>query len=73
MTTTPSLLPLARHYRETRREVLAACGTAATPWYRLTPDERAVAVDEAEIVLEAVHRANAEHTVLLDIAAGLSA
>ncbi|NEW75448.1 MULTISPECIES: hypothetical protein [Streptomyces] len=65
----PSPLPLARHYYEIRREVLAACGTQITPWYRLTADERAVAVTEAEIVLEAVRRANEEHAALLDVAA----
>ncbi|MFP3991037.1 hypothetical protein U9R90_26925 [Streptomyces sp. E11-3] len=66
MTTMPGLLPLARHYYETRREVLAASGAQTTPWYRLTADELAVAVTEARIILEAVRRANQEHAVLLD-------
>ncbi|WP_030780787.1 hypothetical protein [Streptomyces sp. NRRL S-920] len=64
----PITLPLARHYYETRREVLAAGGEHVTPWYRLTPDERAVAVTEAVIILEAVRRANAEHAALLGVA-----
>ncbi|MFG2864674.1 hypothetical protein [Streptomyces sioyaensis] len=62
----PGTMPLARHYYETRREVLAAAGTQVTPWYRLTSDERAVAVAEAAIILEAVRRANDERTALLD-------
>ncbi|MCZ1014421.1 hypothetical protein [Streptomyces noursei] len=66
MTTMPGLLPLARHYYETRREVLAAAGAQTTPWYRLTADELGVAVAEARIILEAVRRANEEHAVLLD-------
>ncbi|MFI1201665.1 hypothetical protein ACH4VR_19800 [Streptomyces sp. NPDC020883] len=60
----PSSLPLARHYYETRREILAACGTAVTPWYRLTPEERSVAVAEAEIILEAVRRAHREQDIV---------
>ncbi|WJV44540.1 hypothetical protein [Streptomyces flavofungini] len=65
----PSTLPLARHYYEARREVLAAAGTQATPWYRITPDERAVAVAEAAIILEAVRRANDKPALLLDLVA----
>ncbi|WP_031102385.1 hypothetical protein [Streptomyces sp. NRRL S-146] len=65
MTTMPGLLPLARHYYETRREVLAAAGVQTTPWYRLAADELGVAVAEAQIILEAVRRANEEHAVLL--------
>ncbi|MGC5042445.1 hypothetical protein ACLQ16_03910 [Streptomyces albidoflavus] len=67
MTTMPGTLPLARHYYETRREVLAAAGTHITPWYRLTPDERSVAVAEAAIILEAVRRVNDERTALLGL------
>ncbi|MBT2396273.1 hypothetical protein [Streptomyces sp. ISL-100] len=65
MTTMPGLLPLARHYYETRREALAAAGAETTPWYRLKADELGVAVAEARIILEAVRRANDEHAVLL--------
>lgn len=68
MTTMPGLLPLARHYYETRRELLVAAGTESTPWYRLSADELAVAVAEARIILEAVRRANDEHHVLLGAA-----
>ncbi|MFK0294308.1 hypothetical protein ACIQU6_28080 [Streptomyces sp. NPDC090442] len=60
----PSPLPLARHYYETRREILASCGATATPWFRLTPDERAVAVAEAEIILEALRRAHREQDIV---------
>ncbi|RLU86214.1 hypothetical protein CTZ27_24870 [Streptomyces griseocarneus] len=60
----PRLTPLARHYHETRREFLAACGTQITPWYRLTSDERSVSVAEAAIILEAVRRASEEHDAL---------
>lgn len=67
MTIMPGSLPLARHYYETRREVLAACGTQITPWYQLTADERGVAVAEAAIIVEAVRRANEEQTMLLDL------
>ena len=70
MTTMPSLLPLARHYYETRREVLAAAGVQTTPWYQLTADELGVAVAEARIILEAVGRANEEHAVLLGCISG---
>lgn len=68
VTTMPGTLPFARHYYETRREVLAAVGTHITPWHRFAPDERAVAVAEAAIVLEAVRRANEERTALLGLA-----
>ncbi|MFG2141890.1 hypothetical protein [Streptomyces sp. NPDC048650] len=61
----PSALSLARHYYEARREVLAAGGHEATPWYRLSADERAVAIAEAAIIVEAVRRANEEHQALL--------
>ncbi|WP_370418967.1 hypothetical protein AB8O64_10955 [Streptomyces sp. QH1-20] len=67
MTTMPRPIPLARHYHETRREFLATCGTQITPWYRLTSDERSVAVAEATIILEAVRRANEEHAALLPV------
>lgn len=70
MTTMPGLLPLARHYYETRREVLAAAGAEPTPWYRLTADELGVAVAEAQIIIEAVSRANEEQSVLLDAISG---
>ncbi|MGG2460166.1 hypothetical protein ACO0M4_10150 [Streptomyces sp. RGM 3693] len=66
MTTMPGLLPLARHYYETRREFLTAADARTTLWYRLTADELAVAVAEARIILEAVRRAVQEHAVLLD-------
>ncbi|MDI3409276.1 hypothetical protein [Streptomyces cavernicola] len=65
MTTMPGLLPLARHYYETRREVLAAAGAQTTPWYRLNPDELGVAVAETQIIIEALRRANKEQAVLL--------
>lgn len=64
MTTMPSTLSLARHYYETRREVLAAGGHETTPWYRLSADERAVAITESTIIVEAVRRANEEHAAL---------
>ncbi|MEV8388875.1 MULTISPECIES: hypothetical protein [unclassified Streptomyces] len=64
MTTMPGSLPLARHYYETRREVLATFGTQMTPWYRLTAEERDVAVAEAAISVEAVRRANEERASL---------
>ncbi|MFJ9416676.1 hypothetical protein ACIRPT_21140 [Streptomyces sp. NPDC101227] len=63
----PGTLPLARHYYETRREVLAAAGTHIAPWYRLTPDERSVAVAEAAIILEAIRRTNDERNTLLGL------
>lgn len=70
----PSSMSLARHYYETRREVLAAGGTEVAPWYRLTADERAVAVAEAAIIREAIRRVHEEHAVLLEgIAARLAA
>ncbi|MFI6686644.1 hypothetical protein [Streptomyces sp. NPDC050485] len=73
MTTMPNPLSLARHYYEARREVLAAAGAQATPWYRLNADERAVAIAESTIIQEAIRRANEEHTALLDaIAARLT-
>ncbi|MGI5337718.1 hypothetical protein ACQEVS_10115 [Streptomyces sp. CA-181903] len=63
----PDTVPLARHYYETRREVLAAGGAQLTPWYRLAPEERAVAVTEAVIIQEAVRRATEEHAVLVTV------
>lgn len=66
MTIMPSHLSLARHYYEARREVLAAAGTQATPWYRLNADERVVAVAEAAIIQEAIRRASEESAMLLD-------
>ncbi|MFD7334890.1 hypothetical protein ACFV98_02655 [Streptomyces violascens] len=54
------------HYYEARRAILAAAGTQATPWYRLNADERAVAIAEAAITQEAIHRANEENTERLD-------
>ncbi len=65
MTTMPHTLPLAQHYYGARREVLAAAGTQATPWYRLSRDDRAAALAEAAIIQEAVYRASAEHAALL--------
>ncbi|MEU1310992.1 hypothetical protein ABZ419_19180 [Streptomyces cinnamoneus] len=70
MTTMPDTVPLARHYYETRREVLAAGGAQLTPWYQLAPEERAVAVTEAVIIQEAVRRANEEHAVLMAVLTG---
>lgn len=72
MTTMPGLLPLARHYYETRRELLTAASTPATPWYRLSADELGVAVAEARIILEAVRRANDEQHVLMGAIASSS-
>ncbi|MGW7521848.1 hypothetical protein ACWGJ2_40410 [Streptomyces sp. NPDC054796] len=60
----PGVMALARHFYETRREVLAAGGAERTPWCRLSEDERAVAVAEAHIVLEAVRRADEEQVAL---------
>ncbi|MFD3514861.1 hypothetical protein [Streptomyces sp. NPDC058657] len=65
----PPVVALARHFYETRREILVEGGTEATPWYRLTEDSRAIAVAEAHIVLEAVRRANDEQKALLTVAA----
>lgn len=55
---------LARHYYEARREVLALAGIAATPWYQLTANERAVADAEAQIVREAFRRAAEEQQAI---------
>ncbi|MGW1275542.1 hypothetical protein ACWD4V_01105 [Streptomyces tsukubensis] len=64
MTNLSESLPLARHFYEVRREVLAACGTRITPWYRLSQDERAAAVAEGVMMLEALRRAREEHDFL---------
>ncbi|MEW1700758.1 hypothetical protein ACIQCR_16910 [Streptomyces sp. NPDC093249] len=68
--TTPPPLSLARHYYETRREVLTAAGERTTPWFRLTGAERRVAVAEASLIAEALRRAVAEQQ-LLDVARSL--
>ncbi|AKN68720.1 hypothetical protein QR97_01895 [Streptomyces sp. PBH53] len=62
--TTPSAISLARHLHETRRELLAHCGTPCAAWYRLSEQERAVAVVEARLVLEALRRADDEQATL---------
>ncbi|MFZ3557160.1 hypothetical protein [Streptomyces sp. BH055] len=62
----PSPLPLARNYYETRRKVLEAGGTPTTPWYQLGENERAVAVAEAVIILEAIRLATEEEQALQD-------
>ncbi|MGW3628016.1 hypothetical protein [Streptomyces sp. NPDC000880] len=58
---------LARHYYEVRREFLARAGVAVTPWYRLTPAERAVTESEVTIFREAIRRADEEQAVLRSI------
>ncbi|MYW67187.1 hypothetical protein GTY65_24415 [Streptomyces sp. SID8379] len=65
-TTLPSPVPLARHYYELRRQVLEAGGVTLTPWYQLSENERAVAVTEGVIILEALERATTEQTLMTD-------
>ncbi|MEU9699513.1 hypothetical protein [Streptomyces sp. NPDC047981] len=73
MTTSMPPLTLARHYYEARREVLGAAGLRTKPWFRLTDDERAVAVAEASLITEALHRAEKERQLLQGLAGTLSA
>uniref|UniRef100_UPI0011808B6E hypothetical protein n=1 Tax=Streptomyces sp. NRRL B-24572 TaxID=1962156 RepID=UPI0011808B6E len=60
MTNTLPPLALARHFYETRREVLGTAGLRTKPWFRLTDDERAAAVAEASLITEALRRAETE-------------
>ncbi|MFG2797921.1 hypothetical protein [Streptomyces pseudovenezuelae] len=65
MTTPMPPLTLVRHYCETRRELLGAAGFRMKPWFRLINDGRAVAVPEASLITEALHRADCRRTGLL--------
>ncbi|WP_435060238.1 hypothetical protein [Streptomyces sp. bgisy060] len=73
MTTSLPELALARHYFETRREVLAAAGHRTKPWFRLTADERSVAVAEASLIREALRRAEAEQRMIREVAQAVKA
>jgi hypothetical protein len=66
MTTMRVTLPpnLARHFHEVRRAFLQSAGRDTTPWYRLSPQERAVVESELEIFRQAIRRAEEEQDVL---------
>ncbi|MEU8540852.1 hypothetical protein AB0C52_12845 [Streptomyces sp. NPDC048717] len=66
-------MALARHYYETRRELLLEAGMRVPGWFRLTPDERAVAVAEASLIREAVRRTEKEEKAFQQAVQALSA
>ncbi|MFJ4988803.1 hypothetical protein ACIP9H_34005 [Streptomyces sp. NPDC088732] len=59
-TNMPSLPALSRNFYEARREVLAAAGVTATPWYQLSAEERQVVDAETRIIIEALRRTQVE-------------
>ncbi|MFF8789177.1 hypothetical protein [Streptomyces sp. NPDC015125] len=65
MPTRTTLPPnLTRHFYEARRAFLQSAGQDATPWFQLSPVERAVAESEMEIFRQAIRRAEEEQDLL---------
>ncbi|WP_328736590.1 hypothetical protein [Streptomyces bobili] len=59
---------LTRHFYETRRTFLkAATGQESTPWFQLTPAERAVVEAEMEIFRQAIQAAEEEQDLLISL------
>ncbi|MFG3263028.1 hypothetical protein [Streptomyces bobili] len=65
-----TMLPpnLTRHFYETRRTFLkTATGQESTPWFQLTPAERAVVEAEMEIFRQAIRAAEEERDLLISL------
>ncbi|MFM9647794.1 hypothetical protein ACKI1S_16800 [Streptomyces galilaeus] len=65
-----TMLPpnLTRHFYETRRTFLkTATGQESTPWFQLTPAERAVVEAEMEIFRQAIRAAEEEQDLLISL------
>ncbi|MFM9697848.1 hypothetical protein [Streptomyces europaeiscabiei] len=59
---------LTRHFYETRRTFLkTATGQESTPWFQLTPTERAVVEAEMEIFRQAIRAAEEEQDLLISL------
>ncbi|MFD7505443.1 hypothetical protein [Streptomyces sp. NPDC059850] len=63
---TRTMLPpnLTRHFYETRRAFLQSAGQDSTPWFQLSPVERAVVESEMEIFRQSIRRAEEEQDLL---------
>ncbi len=74
-TRTRTTLPpnLTRHYYEARRRFLkSATGEEATPWFQLTPMDRAVVEGELAIYRDAIRAAEKEQDLLANLEASKS-
>lgn len=72
---TRTMLPpnLTRHFYETRREFLQSAGQESTPWFQLSPMDRAVVESELEIFRQAIRRAEGEQDLLASLDATTTA
>ncbi|MET7573352.1 hypothetical protein ABZT04_33380 [Streptomyces sp. NPDC005492] len=66
---TRTMLPpnLTRHFYETRRAFLRSAGQESTPWFRLSPMERAVVESEMEIFRQAIGSAEEEQDLIASL------
>ncbi|MFC9280882.1 hypothetical protein [Streptomyces collinus] len=66
---TRTMLPpnLTRHFYETRRAFLRSAGQDSTPWFQLSPMDRAVVESEMEIFRQAIRSAEEEQDLIASL------
>lgn len=66
---TRTMLPpnLTRHFYETRRAFLRSAGQESTPWFQLSPMDRAVVESEMEIFRQAIRSAEEEQDLIASL------